>query len=149
MRIYIKGEPNISPDEIKYAIRYYMKLLLPKEYYKNFIIKVEFKPINMKGYMNIVEEDEYLPSEFKIILNSNTGRVTQLQTLAHELVHVWQFATGRLIESCPYSFKFKKKRYYISEVDYWDRPHELEAYGREVGMWARYKAHLKDEGIMF
>ena len=63
---------------------------------------------------------------------------TDLRTLmynaAHEMVHVKQFAS-RNISSNLDSWKGKKLR---RSVDYYDEPWEIEAYGREAGLFARF-----------
>jgi hypothetical protein len=48
-----------------------------------------------------------------------------LTTLAHELVHVKQYVKKEMPKD-------------ITEGDYWDRPHEIEAHGRETGLFIRW-----------
>jgi hypothetical protein len=48
-----------------------------------------------------------------------------LITVAHEMVHIKQYVKGEMPKS-------------ITEGDYWDRPHEIEAHGRETGLFIRW-----------
>jgi hypothetical protein len=48
-----------------------------------------------------------------------------LTTLAHELVHVKQYVKKEMPED-------------ITEGDYWDRDFEIEAHGRETGLFIRW-----------
>ena len=49
-----------------------------------------------------------------------------LMTIAHELVHVKQYEIGKLTQTNE------------ADIDYWDRPSEIEAHGREVGLFIRW-----------
>jgi hypothetical protein len=63
--------------------------------------------------------------EFEIDIKRTLRLRDMLTTLAHELVHVKQYVKGEMPES-------------ISGGDYWDRPHEIEAHGRETGLFIRW-----------
>jgi hypothetical protein len=74
------------------------------------------------------------------------------KSLAHEMVHVKQYATrelsdtivvhrGRVVDTAKWKgveYKFKAK-----EDPYWDAPWELEAFGREVGLYRRWLGRKK------
>ena len=58
-----------------------------------------------------------------------------ITTVAHEMVHVKQYVKGELVNI-------------EEDIDYWDRPSEIEAHGREVGLFIRWceqerLAHMK------
>ena len=65
----------------------------------------------------------------------------KLLTVAHEMVHVKQFTRGELKHTNSYSVKrWNGKTFY--ESNYWECPWEIEAYGRELGlftMWVEEK----------
>ena len=154
MRIQVHGYPTkISPTETRYAIRYFLTLILPKKYYKDFKIRVEYLNLHESYGCCDIEEyddsDDFLPRHFYININNRKGYASQLKTLAHELIHIKQFATGELRHLTPDVIIWRKKKINIDEVEYWDLPQEIEAYGRESGMYYRYKAHLKQEGVEF
>lgn len=80
-----------------------------------------------------------VPKFFTIELNPDDD-ISILQTLAHEMVHLKQFATGelRLMKRCA---KWKDNiwtRKKDEMDDYYDSPWEIEAFGREEGLFLRY-----------
>lgn len=100
-----------------------------------------FKDKNQYG--NCIWEDTHRYSrEFTIQIDPNQKISLLLNTLAHELVHVKQWAKGEYYElvSEPMVYKFNGKRFDINKVDYWDTPWEIEAHGRAIGLvvqWTR------------
>lgn len=117
------------------------------EYMRNkLIIDIHFKKNLFKDqntYGNCIWEDEHRNSrEFTINMEPNQKISLLLNTLAHELVHVKQWAKGEYYEliSQPKVYKFNGKRVDTSKVDYWDTPWEIEAHGRAIGLviqWVR------------
>lgn len=74
--------------------------------------------------------------EYEIDLKRSLRMRDMLTTLAHELVHVKQYELGQLNHDAE------------SQYDYWDKPSEIEAHGRETGLfitWAEQNnlAHKK------
>jgi hypothetical protein len=64
-------------------------------------------------------------NDYEIDVKRSLRMRDMLITLAHELVHVKQYVKGEMPEK-------------LSEGDYWDRPHEIEAHGRETGLFIRW-----------
>ena len=58
-----------------------------------------------------------------------------LETIAHEMVHVKQYARGELSAD---KHVWMGKTYDPEEINYWDLPWEIEAHGREIGLFVRY-----------
>jgi hypothetical protein len=74
--------------------------------------------------------------EYEVDVKRSLRMREMLVTLAHELVHVKQYETGTLTQDNE------------TGIDYWDRPSEIEAHGRETGLFVRWAeannlAHLK------
>ena len=69
-----------------------------------------------------------------------------LITLAHEMVHVKQWAKDEMYEyyNSPKMVRFKGEKMHMDEVDYWDYPWEIEAFGRQLGLFVRF---CNDVGI--
>jgi len=94
-------------------------------------------------YANCVWEDEhYRPFDFTIQIDPDQKIQLLLNSLAHELVHVKQWAKGEFyqLQRERSVYKFNGQRWDTSKVDYWDTPWEIEAHGRAIGlvvMWAR------------
>lgn len=98
---------------------------------------------NKNTYGNCIWEDTHRnPREFTIQMEPNQKISLLLNTLAHELVHVKQWAKGEYYELCskPKVYKFNGKLVDTAKVDYWDTPWEIEAHGRAIGLvvqWVR------------
>jgi len=86
-----------------------------------------------------VEDDSRSPKFFDIRLNySGVQSYGQLiKVLCHELIHVAQFATRRLrYLSHPLRVGFGRCHYTTSDINYEDRPWELEAHALEDEIYA-------------
>lgn len=74
------------------------------------------------------------PRDFRISL-IKMSPPKLFSALAHEVVHVWQFSHGYIDDNLG---KWRGKRI-PKHTEYWDEPWEIEAYGREPGLVARFK----------
>jgi hypothetical protein len=79
-----------------------------------------------------------------IDVDADLPRTNTLLTLAHEVVHVKQYATGELRD---YRKRYHRTRWQGKVVDehevyYYDLPWEIEAHGREGGMYIRWQEQL-------
>ena len=80
------------------------------------------------------------PREFTIRVDSTQTKQDMLCTIAHEMVHVKQYARGELkdfsrtIKMC----KWKGNTIDLASLDYYDHPWEIEAHGREKGLFIRW-----------
>jgi len=101
-----------------------------------------FKREGVFGDVGYYESDR-APRDFVIRVDPGIDKIDLLKTLAHEMVHVKQIARAELIEliRTPY-FRFHKE-YYPKTTDYFDKPWEIEAHGREEGLVVRWleKSH--------
>lgn len=116
-------------------------------------IRVAFKPTLYKktesyGETAYYEDSNIPPRDFIIELDSNLRLRSMLETLAHEMVHVKQWATGEMKET-KHNFitKFRKHKVNSEKVSYWDQPWEIEAMGREEGLFIQWveKMDLSDQ----
>jgi hypothetical protein len=86
------------------------------------------------------EDDPNRPKDFTIRIDSSLKLRQLLESVAHEMVHVKQYATGQMreyltdVDRC----RFEDKEYSRKNTDYYDFPWEIEAYGREVGLFIRW-----------
>lgn len=86
------------------------------------------------------EDDSVRPKDYTVRVhwNGKSDFAKTLETLAHELVHVKQFARGEMKDLLSVQkVSWNGKRYDRAEVDYWDLPWEVEAHGRERGLFVR------------
>jgi hypothetical protein len=140
------------------ATKFYAHLLLPKRTVECLNVEVILNP-KLKDYGYCMSDgDDRSPKEFQIELQTGRDRNDEdlFKTLAHEMVHLKQYAKNELKASLAVKqvgntmtfgttwmseiYEFKK-----SQHGYWDAPWEIEAYGRELGMYIRWCEHL--EGI--
>ena len=85
-----------------------------------------------------------LPSNKQFVINLEWNKLGKrvLQCLAHEMVHVKQYAKGEL--------KFHERRNVVTfqreqyqDDEYWESLWEIEAYGREVGLYQKFRPTFK------
>lgn len=70
-------------------------------------------------------------NEYEIDIKRSLRLRDLLTTLAHELVHVKQYELGQLNHCAE------------EEFDYWDKPSEIEAHGRETGLFVTWAEQNK------
>jgi|DEB0MinimDraft_10_1074344.scaffolds.fasta_scaffold36656_1 hypothetical protein len=93
-----------------------------------------------------LEDDAASPKFFTIELNYSGKQSFNvlISTLCHELVHVAQYAQRRLrCLSCSYKVAWMKDHYNTQEVEYDDRPWEIEAHALEKEIYAKVKKNFK------
>ena len=63
-----------------------------------------------------------------------------LETVAHEMVHVKQYARREMNDWSYMEDKYYKWKNQMvpANTDYWDLPWEIEANGREIGLFIRW-----------
>lgn len=143
MHITIDGaNPHISDLEIIKAVEFYADYLLTDREYHEMDIYVNFEKGLRKniGDAECCNETDAGPArEFTISLDDSMGKRRTLIALAHEMVHVKQYARGemRYIKSRR-QVKFNKQ-YYNNDYFYFERPWEIEAFGRELGLYQMYR----------
>jgi len=97
-------------------------------------IEISFRRLtNDRSIGGCVQVDSH---EYEVDIKRSLRMRDMLITLAHELVHVKQYELGQLNHNEE------------EEFDYWDKPSEIEAHGRETGLfitWAEQNklAHKK------
>jgi len=144
MLVSISG---LSDKKFEHAVAkastFYLDLLLPKHLIKHITVDINFVgrlDDKATGYCEVIGHNKRnKPREFEIQIQKNKSKRYMMMTLAHEFVHLKQYAMGELDENmCVW-----KGRRIASSVNYWDHPWEIEAYGREYGLWARFSEKFK------
>jgi len=147
MRISIKGGTEEQKLHAKQFCKFFAKKFFKDELSKLISVKIDHNPYNDNDLADCVWTDEETPPKkfhIQLFLPEEISLVNYLRTIAHEMVHIKQFAKGELRqlpstnnEIC----KWHGSRYEW-EMHYWDRPWEIEAHGREKGLVIDYgKAH--------
>ena len=142
MQVYVKGPRSRSFKAlVSRAVEFYCSMLLPKALASKLIIDITFKRKldgGAQGYCSYNGKDGKY-HEFEIEVAKGQSVRDTLMTVAHEVVHLKQFYTGELKDGYrAASTIWKGKRVDENKVNYWDLPWEIEAYGREKGLYHRF-----------
>jgi len=137
------GLDKLQQKLAKRFIRWTMKKFFPRSYY-TFSIKI-------KGSNDLLEKYEMYadcmydsvgvrPKEYTIRIDNTLDPEMFIKTLAHELTHVKQWGKG---EMKTYERNFKVTRWHERKIrhdliNYHDMPWEIEAHGREHGLFAQF-----------
>ena len=130
---------------IKMATNFYAEKLMTNRLANTLTVNINIIQDYHKktGYIGDVmpldEFDNYRPKEFEINLDRPKRFKSMLNTLAHESVHLKQFAKGELKTHKGTNKTIFHKVSYDDDDNYWDCPWEIEAYGREPGLWQKFK----------
>ena len=146
--IIVSGGTKLQKKLVMEAANYYIKDLIPAHSVM-LLIKLRkdlFKKEGLKADC-IWEDDRNKPREFNITIDSSMKMHGVLRALAHECVHVKQFVKREMCDTgnC-YITKWKGQAYHTNKGSYWELPWEIEAYGREVGLYEMFvtnKRHSK------
>lgn len=121
----------------------------PYSYYDD-IIHVGLNKLGIKETVVIVQEVSSFPNsnfgelELKavirnsgnqyLILVNNLGRLEAIKVLSHELIHLKQYQSGRLVEEIDI-ITFEGKKYYKNQLpNYYARPWEKEAFMQQMDL---------------
>lgn len=170
MRIYIKGvRSKVTRDRIRSSAKFYLTKLMSKRSREKLSIFINvldksadddtYGYCDPRGKNPKTGRDEYeITCVHQPKINPLKGNV--YRNLAHELVHVKQFATGqmsryiitqkttsgrRLTGTLWEGKVYTNTKYEDSEEGYYSSPWEIEAYGREVGLYRLWKQSLGEE----
>jgi hypothetical protein len=139
MQLSIVGCPDKKRFRpfVKRAAQFYAKELLSEKMLDNIFVRVKFnKDLDAYGYASVEDyNDSGKPREFEIELHPGIGAHDILKTLAHEMVHIKQYVYGETNERLT---RWKGQRVDSDTVDYWVQPWEIEAFGRETGLYTRW-----------
>ena len=149
MDLRFRNVPSTSPlKSLRAAGQWYGEKLMGKRLADNVRVDVTFIKDFHKNTGNsgtcIWEDDNIRPREFTIELDASDEPDLILQNLAHEMVHVKQWARGELKDSMRgHSLcKWMGKEFDTDKNEYYDLPWEIEAFGREYGLFARWRDHF-------
>jgi|APGre2960657404_1045060.scaffolds.fasta_scaffold122208_1 hypothetical protein len=136
-------------DEYKSATLLYGLLLMDPRMVNNLSILIKLhKKLDLSGFCENAD-DVNPPRVFTIHLRDDKKRYTNesdpFRALAHEMVHVKQYAKGEIkdlfVDGKPPSVLWRGKLWKETKREYitvLDSPWEIEAYGREVGLYTKW-----------
>ena len=129
MFVEVIGGSNSQKNHVAKMVEFCVKTLMPR---MNLDITVNLcKPTGAMGYC--LEGDDN--RTFELEIDKTQSLRALLETVAHEMVHVKQYARREL---SPVKEIWMGKTYNPEKVSYWDLPWEIEAHGREIGLFIRY-----------
>tara|TARA_B100000941_G_scaffold209640_1_gene153426 strand:+ start:533 stop:1015 length:483 start_codon:yes stop_codon:yes gene_type:complete len=140
--IEVVGGSITQKKYIKSMAEYCCEMLMPRMKSLDIEIHVkDFKKDDNYGYAWPVE-DSLNPRSFELEINKHKRLRRVLETVAHEMVHVKQFARNELYEpSAKQGSRWRGEWFSPRQKcvkDYWDQPWEIEAHGRECGLFVRW-----------
>lgn len=150
MRIIVKGKnENITNKELVYAARFFADMIMTKRLSSTLDVEIVFrKKMDFQGYMECIDS-EARPKDFSVSLRKNLTKKKALLTLAHEMVHVKQYARGELKYLWRAGHDKWNGKIVSRDTHYFDKPWEIEAFGRELGLYERYIEHKRENKIKF
>ena len=97
-------------------------------------------------YGNVIwEDDNHRPREFTIMVDKDLGPRKIIYTLIHEMVHVKQYASGRM-KDLSREFGIRTwcgRKIDLWETPYWTQPWEVEARKMEKVFYNKWKEYNK------
>tara|TARA_B100000212_G_scaffold271705_1_gene211107 strand:+ start:1058 stop:1546 length:489 start_codon:yes stop_codon:yes gene_type:complete len=142
MQIEISGGTKKLREQVKSVAEFSAGLLMSKRLQNALYLDIELTKqlLDSEGNLGdvIYNDTNHRPRDFSIRIDTSVPKRRILESVCHEMVHVKQFATGEWVELD----RTKTNRWQGSEVNplpnYWDRPWEVEAHGRECGLFVRW-----------
>lgn len=141
MQIYISGKRNnvLSKKEIKKALNFFAQSMMSKRLCNNLTIFLENRNEYCFDGSSMWLDTNHRPREFEIVLKATMTKEQQLITLAHEMVHVKQYARGELKSLVARRESIWHGNYITEEeYDYDNTPWEIEAYQKERELYLNY-----------
>lgn len=152
MEVSIKGGTKSQKAYAKSIIEFCADKLMSTRLANTLTVKLHFTPLYEKHRQMgncSWEDDSYRPKEFTIEIDPSARLRRVLESICHEMVHVKQFAKGEMRDlASAERVSWNGQKYDISSDEYFERPWEIEAHGRELGLFIRWAekhelGHLK------
>jgi len=126
--IMVTGGTKRQRELVESIAEYCVKKLMPRK--RNLDVNIHLSNIDdALGYCH-----EEFAGSYAIEIDKRQSMRRLLETVAHEIVHVKQYARREINgKDCWYG-----KYINTTKTEYWDLPWEIEAHGREVGLFIRW-----------
>jgi len=140
--IAILGGTQSQKAHVESMISFCLEKLMPRLRYKvDITVRLSRTLCSASGLMGSCMELDgtKAPRSFHIEADSSQRLRTLLTTIAHEMVHVKQYARNeQQFVASEGKYKWQGKKVDIHKTDYWDLPWEIEAHGRETGLFVNW-----------
>jgi len=143
---------NLSPTHRKLAkafCQFALAKFMPRIHHE---ITVSIRGSNLLEthdvYADVIYEDAEPHRFFVLRIDNTLSKETLIRTLAHEITHIKQWVKREMrINERNGKVRFDKK-YYNHNMSYDDMPWEIEAHGREVGLYNQFVLAHPDLGVL-
>ena len=148
MLLHVKGSNKAVRKLVEHATWHYAEKLMGLRLMDGLEITINLNKNLLVKEGNegsaIWEDNGYRSREFTIELDTTVKIRNLLITLAHEMVHVKQWAKNEMYEymNTMGLVRFKGEKIHLELTDYWDYPWEIEAYGKQLGLFVRFCEHM-------
>jgi hypothetical protein len=148
MQLDICGEADkVTNQQMADAVHFYAEYLMSDRLLRNIHIEVVVETDLIRNEKDqaycVSMSDSGAAREFEISIDAGLGKRAMLLALAHEMVHVKQYARGEL----KYNSRQRLHRFqgvsYSPQHVYWEQPWEIEAFGRELGLYRMFTENQK------
>lgn len=140
--ITVKGGSKYQKEYAESIANYCIEKMMPRLKDKlDITIRIKRDLVDKENVLGdaMWEDDELAPREFTIRVAGAVKLRTMLTTIAHEMVHVKQYARKEMRQlSRSNKVAWLSKHVDTKKIDYWDLPWEIEAHGREEGLFIRW-----------
>ncbi len=138
--VTVTGGIRGQREKAESIAHYVIQKLMPRMRTLNIEIEIkDFEGDDSCGYcLPAGHANPSRPRDFEIEINRYLDMRTMLETVAHEMVHVKQYARKELFETSVGKHRWLDEWYDDSKLSYWDLPWEIEAHGRECGLFVRW-----------
>ena len=146
MKLRVYGNSHkVDKNLVRTAMFFYMDTLLGAET-DDLTLHVKFVDGLIKT-KNSKARSWPSVTAFKIEVDAGLGRIQTLRCLAHEIVHIKQFACRELAyhptDNCIALWNGEEMEWNQQDMNiYYNTPWEIEANGREVALYELFKIHL-------
>jgi len=141
--IRVTGGSASQKKHIPGVIDFCIQKLMPRMKGLNITVRLkDLSKTDAYGYCHADPEGDAerldRPRDFEIEVHCKLPLRKVLETVCHEMVHVKQYARGELYEGSRIPKHRWQGKWLDKDPDYWDQPWEIEAAGREAGLFIRW-----------
>jgi len=146
--IVVTGGSASQKRRVQSIAEFCVKKMMPRIQNLDVVIKLKDLKGDAYGFCLPIDDDASRsdrPRLFEIEVHKNMPLRKVLMTVAHEMVHAKQFARGELYQGIRVNKHRWQGKWISDNVNYWDQPWEIEAHGREIGLFIQW-AEKEDLG---
>mgnify|MGYP003326148886 CR=1 FL=1 len=145
MDIIVVGGTKQQRALVEQAAAFYSNFLIGSVSDLFITIKLKRNLLNKEDVKAdcLLDEDEDDYKSFEIRIDSLMNMPGVLRSLAHEMVHVSQYYSGKMKDRGISGVVWKGQAMSLTIAHYYDLPWEVEAYSMEEGLYERFVTRKK------